>query len=201
MAEIDYKNCDSKICIDCCQFGRSFNSPYCSYCYYKNSYNEQNKLKNFTVQEVLNMPFSVFKKVVFEDRLIDIFHYFEREYGKSYILINNNQKYNMLQNLCSNKNHQEVWNIMKNGLGKTCMLTSKYGDKLLEYVLNGKPQNIQWKLVHAIGPFILDPWNSTNNNSVFVCYYRHRTSCPCRKEDLYYYWNASLEEKIPYMGD
>lgn len=44
---------------------------------------------------------------------------------------------------------------------------------MLEGLVNFRDEDIRFRYIHAIAPFVIDPWNCTYANNIYQCYYKN----------------------------
>ena len=62
----------------------------------------------------------------------------------------------------------------------------------------------EYRYIHALAPFILDVWNMTNTNGIFLCYHKNfgeLVNCPISVEKLFGLWNKIKWYGCPNLTD
>jgi len=136
---------------------------------------------DLSIEQILALPYSEAKRQLIDKNLHKLLDIYSTTTKQQYVIINSENKYNVLKNICMNDKPKEILEQMRTIFGKVPMIKAKYADKLLHEVVTSKPENVRYKYIHVIGPYIMDPWNCTFSHSVFLCYYKdgnELTRCP-----------------------
>lgn len=147
--------------------------------------------KELTLNEIFALPYSENKRKLIENNLHKILEIYAQRKNLSYIIINSENKYNVIKNVCINKTPTQIVKNIKTIFGKTPFIKANFADKLFINIVSIQPSSEQYKYIHAIAPFILDPWNCEYKDGVFLCYYKYAgelDKCPLIMEKIISVW-------------
>ncbi len=133
---------------------------------------EPHEAADQSIETIFALPYNNNKRKLIDNSLPKLLNLYSDAVDIQYIVVNSENKYTVLYNVCINKTAKQVEHQMRTVFGKVVMIRAKYADKLLSAIANTKPEKEQYKYIHAIGPYILDPWNCTYSHGVFRCYYK-----------------------------
>ena len=185
---------ENEKCKRCHEFWSVKNREHCSQCQFSidNNYNAS----NMTVKEILELPSCHFKSECMQLHLVKFFDLFKGATKIKHTIITNPTEFHLLLTLCRGLKPDKIHHTLNGKLDfKPCILPAKYANQLLDECMNGDIESEKYKYIHAIGPFILDPWNMPNANNVFVCYYKEAgnlTKCQNNHESLFGMWKRHL---------
>lgn len=179
-------------CIRCHDFYAPQNEIYCRDC----SVHVKFADKTLTVAEILELPPGSFKSLKMNEHLEDIFEIFKVSTGFANAILKNHNKFKILLKICEGKSSGYIFCMLdgQNDFPAT-ILPAKYADELLTQCLASHQSNIQYQYIHAICPFVLDPWNMKTNNTVLKCYYTDfgdMVTCPNNLNSLANLWCRSI---------
>lgn len=155
-----------------------------------------NEPANQSIDAILTLPYSEHKRKLIDNNLDKLLTTFSDAVNVPYIIVNSENKYTVLKNVCVNKTPKQVEHQMRTIFGKTAMLRAKYADKLLSAIADIQPEANKYMYIHAIGPYVLDPWNCKYNHGVFRCYYKNGddlTQCPLTSKLIFEVWHQSVK--------
>ena len=169
-------------CILCKEFYTAPNEQHCSGCKCKLEYEG----KEVSLDEIIAMPRCAFKSAMINNHLVDFFEKYKVETNQTdAILVKTQPMLTNIINVCKGKPSGEVLAIL-DGLRDMpkIFLYAKDAEKLLAAVIEAA-KNVSktvkehdkylyedYKYIHAIAPYILDVWNTTDTNGVLACYYK-----------------------------
>lgn len=147
--------------------------------------------KELTLDEIFALPYSENKRKLIDNNLHKILEIYAQRKNLSCIIINSENKYNVIKNVCINKTPAQIIKNIKTIFGKIPFIRANFADKLFANIVSIQPYSEQYKYIHAIAPFILDPWNCQYKDSVFLCYYKYGgelDKCPLIMEKIISIW-------------
>jgi ribosomal protein S10 len=159
---------------------------------------------DMSIDTIFALPYSNEKRKIIDNNLSKLLNIYSDALGIPYVIVNSENKYTVLKNVSMNKTASQVEYQMRTVFGKRVMIRATYADKLLSAIVDSKPEKEQYKYIHAIGPYILDPWNCTYSHGVFRCYYKdgnELTECPLTTKKIFTIWNNSVEGGGRYYSD
>lgn len=159
-----------------------------------------NELISYKNRDLLNLfkaPDCMIKSKLLERRIYDIYQIYKEQKHLKNKLMMTDKLNNTLLEQCKNKSPTEIRNIIN---GKTdfppVMLFAKHADLLLAQCVAFNDNHYDnSNYVHAVCPYVVDPWNFVNNDSVLLCYYKQfgeLDKCPMNIKTIYNIWSSAL---------
>jgi hypothetical protein len=196
-------------CVKCHEFYGTKDTDWkCSYCFAVDS----GHIENITFKAVTDKTvLAPLRRQYLKDNLTKMYSIFKEIFYMDHEPVTE-AKFKMLLGLLKNKSSGEVFAHL-NGYRDfpATVLTSNQADRLLSQqgVSDKDSGRNEYQFIHAICPFIFDPWNIVNRNSVLLCYYKdfgELTDCPDSVASLFELWKrirgASLTWISPFdAGD
>ena len=188
---IDYTETVNERCVKC-NSKTSNDTTYCKTCQLE----IESKTKEINITDIYELPHSETKSRLMEANIHKIFAQWQTTSKTEHIIINNSNRYKILKNVCMNATPNSMSNSLNNLFGLPCKLKAKYADMFLTEIVDSKPVIYQHHYIHTIAPYIFDIWNTTYNNSTFLCYYKdfgELNMCPTNVDRLYSIWGAAVD--------
>jgi hypothetical protein len=147
---------------------------------------KQYKIEN--IKWISNLPDCFLTRKLLQTHFVDLFKYYKKLYKIKNKLIVTKKNNARLLKYCKGKTPREIKKILNgDDVLPPTMLYAKYAMEIYDQYVDENPDVRAFHVVHAICPYVIDPWNLPHARDAF-CYYK-LDNIPIKVSGFYACWN------------